>query len=196
MGTPYCEEKVERERQVSVQVPMVDCRKLWSHVGARHNAGRASYPTHERRLEMVAVRIEPSSDWLRIAQLRGGARLTSTAYIRDKAGTPTLSWRVLILPYLGRDDLYRQIKLDDPWDSPSNLCLAHQVPEIYRCPAHAASKEGETSYLAVVGAQTAWPGSYGAPLPALTRAPGTILVVEATGYGISWMEPRDLPIAD
>lgn len=118
------------------------------------------------------------------------------AYIRDKAGRPILSWRVLILPYLGREDLYRQAKLDEPWDSPRNLRLARQMPEIYHCPAQTAAKEGETSYLAVVGERTAWTGSQGRPLPKSPTFPGTILVLEATGYGISWMEPRNLPFAD
>jgi hypothetical protein len=118
------------------------------------------------------------------------------AYIRDKAGKPILSWRVLILPYLGYDDLYRQVKLDEAWDSPGNLRLARQIPHYYQCPAQEAGKEGETSYLAVVGAQTAWPGKQGRQLLPLTRAPGPILVVEATGYKVSWMEPRDMPLAD
>jgi hypothetical protein len=118
------------------------------------------------------------------------------AYIRDKAGKPMLSWRVLILPYLGYDDLYSQIKLDEAWDSPSNLRLARQTPHYYQCPSQKGLKEGETSYLAVVGAQTAWPGSQGRRLPPLTKGPGVILLVEATGYDISWMEPRDMPVAD
>ena len=118
------------------------------------------------------------------------------AYIRDKAGRPILSWRVMILPYLGYDDLYRQVKLDEPWDSPSNLRLARQIPHYYQCPAQKAGKEGETSYLAVVGPQTAWPGSEGRRLPPSTTFPGKILVVEATGYEVSWMEPRDMPFAD
>ena len=107
-----------------------------------------------------------------------------------------MSWRVLLLPYLGYGDLYRQVRFDEPWDSPSNLRLAREVPDVYHCPAHTAAKEGETSYLAVVGARTAWTSSQGGRLPKPTREPGTILVAEAGGYGISWMEPRDLSLAE
>ena len=32
----------------------------------------------------------------------------------EKAGKPLLSWRVLILPYLGQEDLYQQFKLEEP----------------------------------------------------------------------------------
>src|SRR5262245_9450764 len=36
--------------------------------------------------------------------------------IRSKDGKPLLSWRVAILPYIEQDSLYRQFKLDEPWD--------------------------------------------------------------------------------
>src|SRR5262249_25696015 len=35
-------------------------------------------------------------------------------------GKPLLSWRVLILPYIEHDDLYKQFHLDEPWDSAHN----------------------------------------------------------------------------
>jgi len=38
-------------------------------------------------------------------------------------GQPLFSWRVLILPYLEQDHLYRQFNLDEPWDSPHNMSL-------------------------------------------------------------------------
>ena len=39
------------------------------------------------------------------------------AYTTDAAGKPLLSWRVHILPYIERQDLYEQFHLDEPWDS-------------------------------------------------------------------------------
>lgn len=35
----------------------------------------------------------------------------------SKDGRPLLSWRVLILPFLEQEDLYRQFRLDEAWDS-------------------------------------------------------------------------------
>jgi hypothetical protein len=52
--------------------------------------------------------------------------------IRDKAGKPLLSWRVAILPYVERDNLDRQFKLDEPWDSEHNLKLLSRMPTVYR----------------------------------------------------------------
>ena len=51
---------------------------------------------------------------------------------RDKNG---LSWRVHILPFLGRDDLYQRFNLDEPWDSPHNIQLLSEMPEVYDCPS-------------------------------------------------------------
>src|SRR5439155_8430347 len=41
----------------------------------------------------------------------------------SKDGKPLLSWRVHILPYLEQDGLYKQFKLDEPWDSEHNKAL-------------------------------------------------------------------------
>lgn len=47
-------------------------------------------------------------------------------------GDQLLSWRVLLLPMLGYSDLYDAFNLDEPWDSPHNLALLDQMPDIYR----------------------------------------------------------------
>src|SRR5688500_9677116 len=41
--------------------------------------------------------------------------------IRDGKGKALLSWRVAVLPYLKEDKLYREFKLEEPWDSKHNL---------------------------------------------------------------------------
>ena len=124
-------------------------------------------------------------------------------YLADKSGTPLLSWRVLLLPYLERDDLYRQIRLDETWDSPHNRRVAALMPTVYRCPSDTHANIGETNYVAVTGPETVWPDSESSRL---SWTPGfsqtnyelacTIIVVEIAGSGISWMEPRDLPLEE
>lgn len=56
-------------------------------------------------------------------------------YIADPSGTPLHSWRVLLLPYLGEQKLYEQIKLDEPWDSEWNRQFHKRMPDCYCCPA-------------------------------------------------------------
>ncbi|QVL31292.1 sigma-70 family RNA polymerase sigma factor [Telmatocola sphagniphila] len=50
----------------------------------------------------------------------------------DQDGKALLSWRIELLPYLGRADLYNQFKRDQAWDSEHNLKLLAKMPDVYR----------------------------------------------------------------
>jgi hypothetical protein len=52
--------------------------------------------------------------------------------IRSADGVPLLSWRVALLPMLGLEELYKQFKLDESWDSPTNKPLMETMPLIFR----------------------------------------------------------------
>lgn len=52
-----------------------------------------------------------------------------------KIKIPGLSWRVLLLPHLKHDDLFKQFRLEEPWDSEHNKKLIDQMPAIYAPPA-------------------------------------------------------------
>jgi hypothetical protein len=56
---------------------------------------------------------------------------------RAPDGRPLLSWRVLILPHFGRDEaaLFKEFKLDEPWDSPHNSGLLSRMPAVFAPPA-------------------------------------------------------------
>jgi prepilin-type processing-associated H-X9-DG protein len=64
--------------------------------------------------------------------------------------TPGLSWRVAILPYIEEDALYRQFKLDEPWDSEHNKKLVAQCPKVYSPPG-VENPQGLTFYRGVTG---------------------------------------------
>lgn len=76
----------------------------------------------------------------------------------DSEGKPLHSWRVLLLPYLGYDEIYRRIRLDEPWDSPHNARLHAENISDYRCPSAEGKNgllaDGEASYSVVVGPDT------------------------------------------
>lgn len=117
------------------------------------------------------------------------------AYIADKSGKPLHSWRVLILPQLGRHDLYQQYNFEQPWDSPTNMSLLTRMPEVYAAPGDDnALVTYETSYLVIVGANAAFPpgGRVRTHNEFTDGLAETILVVEATESGICWLEPKDL----
>ena len=65
------------------------------------------------------------------------------AYTTDKNGKPLLSWRVLLLPYMDEDGLYKQFHLDEPWDSEHNKPLVAQMPQTYRAQAAGLRQRGE-----------------------------------------------------
>ncbi|MCE9532757.1 MAG: DUF1559 domain-containing protein [Planctomycetes bacterium] len=45
--------------------------------------------------------------------------------------TQSLSWRVALLPQLGEENLYKQFRLDEPWDSEHNFALAKKMPKVF-----------------------------------------------------------------
>ncbi len=65
----------------------------------------------------------------------------------DAKGKPLLSWRVAILPFLEQDNLYRQFKLDEPWDSEHNKKLISKMPKIYQGLNAKLNSEFKTVYL-------------------------------------------------
>ena len=117
------------------------------------------------------------------------------AYIADENGRPMHSWRVLILPFIERNDLWQAYSLDEPWDGPNNRKLANVVIGIFTCPSDADAWPTMTNYVAVVGPNTIWPGTQPTSLNDISddRAE-TLLLVEVVNSGIHWMEPRDMHI--
>ncbi|MHB1036282.1 MAG: DUF1559 family PulG-like putative transporter [Pirellulales bacterium] len=122
------------------------------------------------------------------------------AYVADKNGKPMHSWRVLILPYMEQNSLYKTYDFTEPWDGPNNRKLLAARPSGYACPGDpsaSAPDAAQTSYVAVVGPNAAFPGAK-SRRPWSDDFPGgishTILVVETADSGIPWTEPRDLSL--
>jgi serine/threonine protein kinase len=111
-----------------------------------------------------------------------------------RTGRPLLSWRVAVLPHLGEEALYREFKLDEPWDSPHNRSLMQRMPAVFtRAPT--AVQQGRTDFQVLVGPGTAFepgPGGAGRSLHEFTDgAASTILFVEAAAP-VEWTKPADL----
>jgi hypothetical protein len=124
------------------------------------------------------------------------------AYVPDKDGKPMHSWRVLILPYLDRKDLYDSYDFNEPWDGPNNRKLLAHRPGEFACPGdESACNEGATttSYVAVVGKNALWQADKPRSLnePALRdTAANTVMLVEVADSGINWTEPKDFSLDD
>jgi hypothetical protein len=114
------------------------------------------------------------------------------AYLADKDGRPMHSWRVLLLPFLGQDEVYSAYNFAEPWDGPNNRKLADKIGNIYRRPEDPPGST-LTRFVAVVGEETVFPGARAIGLDDISDGTGsTILFVEVADSDISWMEPRDL----
>lgn len=117
------------------------------------------------------------------------------AYVPDEHGNPMHSWRVLILPYLELGDVYEQYDFSQPWNSPDNMALARSHPEIldvFQCTYDGNRDTGWTSYVAIVGQETVWPGAKSLDGEEVFSDREAILLTEVKQSGIHWMEPRDL----
>ena len=110
-------------------------------------------------------------------------------------GKPLLSWRVAILPYIEEQALYRQFRLDEPWDSEHNLQLAKQMPAVYLDPASTLDvSEGKTNYLGVSGDNGVFPPQKnGVQFRTITDGTSnTVAVVQVDDdSAVIWTKPDD-----
>jgi len=105
-------------------------------------------------------------------------------------GTPLLSWRVAVLPYID-DALYKRFHLDEAWDSPNNKELIADIPQIYCSPGR--PNDGKTLYLVCVGEETPFPAHSIPATAGLLWNPGRIRVFEADEeQAVPWTQPADL----
>lgn len=117
------------------------------------------------------------------------------AYLVDRQGRPMHSWRVLLLPYLGQQDLYDRYRLDERWDSVHNLAVTDLPIELFQCLGQPNAAELATNYMMVVGPHTISNGPQGTKIMEITdRLANTILLVEVADSTTRWAEPEDLRI--
>ena len=115
------------------------------------------------------------------------------AYVPGPDGTPWHSWRVLILPQLEQSAVYNAYRFDEPWNGPNNVKLADKVGSIYLRAGLDPKTRRTTSFVAVVGAETAWPGAKPLKMSEIGDGTGeTLLAVEVPDGDIPWMAPVDL----
>jgi hypothetical protein len=109
--------------------------------------------------------------------------------IKKPTDKPLLSWRVTILPFIEQDELYKQFKLDEPWDSEHNKKLIAKMPKVF-APLGKPGKPGYTHLQMVIGPAAMTPGKYTmGNIPDGTS--NTIAVVEAA-EPVIWTKPDDV----
>jgi hypothetical protein len=119
---------------------------------------------------------------------------------RNADGSSSLSWRVHILPFLeGHGELYKQFKLDEPWDSPNNLPLLKKMPDVFQTGSFKLAgksdpiPEGHTTLLAPVGEGTIVGGKDLMTFGKITDGTSnTIMLVKVKPeHAVPWTAPQD-----
>jgi hypothetical protein len=114
----------------------------------------------------------------------------------------TMSWRVTLLPFLGRENGGHDYDASKQWDDPANQVLAkREPPEVYRCRSNREPQDAQqrwfTAYAALTGEGTPFPPSGPLTLDEITDSTSqTILIVEACGRNVVWTEPRDVDVTN
>ncbi len=116
------------------------------------------------------------------------------AAVYDKDGKAILSWRVLILPYVEQDNLYRKFKLNEPWDGPNNKKLLALMPRTYAM-AEREGPKGSTFYQVFAGPGAIFEGKRGTRLTDVSDGTSNTLLVVEAAKAVPWSKPEDLPYA-
>ena len=116
-----------------------------------------------------------------------------SAAICDKNGRPLLSWRVTILPYIEQEHLYRQFKLDEPWDSEHNKKLIPLMPMLYTIPNGPKSGPGETHYRVFVGGGALFELDKKVKFSQITDGTSNTVMIVETADSVVWTKPEDIP---
>lgn len=122
------------------------------------------------------------------------ARIRIAAKSFDEKGDPFLSWRVHILPMLGHTTLFRKFRIDEPWDSPHNIALLNEMPDVYK--VRGVQQPGYTSFMTFAGPNTPFPYGKTYSMDQLSLfANDTIFAVQASSANaVPWTKPVDLEV--
>jgi hypothetical protein len=140
-----------------------------------------------QKVRDAAARVQSANN-LRIQSLamlnysdsNAGRMPPSVVYGPD--GKPLYSWRVLLLPYVEADNLYRHFHLDEPWDSPNNKPLLTQMPRCFAEPGD--TEPGMTHYQVFDGPGAPFDSSARPLQPFMLQGPTGILQLQASAFQV------------
>jgi hypothetical protein len=112
----------------------------------------------------------------------------------DANGKPLHSWRVLVLPYLEQHELYKKIRLNEPWNSAHNKQFHDQMPTIFRCPTGTlGNPKRDTTYCMLVGDEMIGvPNGKGISIDQITDGTSNTILLAERKTPVCWMEPTDI----
>jgi hypothetical protein len=167
----------------------------------RAEASAASFPPDAVQLSLLREAIARSQSGKNLHNLAialhmyhdvAGRFPPQAAY--DKRGKPMLSWRVMLLPFIGQQDLYKQFRLHEPWDSEHNKKLLPRMPKLYASPRdEKTAKEHSTYYQGFVGKGAFFDGKTGIRFMDIPDGSSTTIMTIEASKAVPWTKPEDIP---
>lgn len=112
--------------------------------------------------------------------------------IADKDGKPLLSWRVHLLPFLEAEELYKEFKQTEPWDSEHNKKLLEKMPKVF-APVRVKPLPGMTYYLGFDGKDAIFGKGKPVGIARITDGCSNTALLAESAAGVQWTKPEDLP---
>jgi hypothetical protein len=114
------------------------------------------------------------------------------AVLMGPDGQTPHSWRIEMLPFVNQEALYKQYRMNEPWDSENNKKVLEKMPAVFRSPFD-EPKSRNSGYYVFVGPGTMFEGKNGIRMAQVTDgSSNTLLIVEAK-RSIPWTKPDDIP---
>ena len=102
------------------------------------------------------------------------------------------SWRISLLPFLDKRNLFESYRRDEPWDSEHNKTLLAMMPEVYQFPGD-KSDSTFASYFAIVGPGSLFQGGECPRLRNIIDGPADTLLVVESKREVPWIRPDPIP---
>jgi hypothetical protein len=118
--------------------------------------------------------------------------LPNPAILHPQTKQPILSWRVALLPYLDEGGLFKEIRMNEPWNSPHNSQFHNRMPKVYVLPGR--PNDGRTFYQVFQGNGSAFPPNVRVPLVGIVDGTSNTMLVTEASMSVNWMEPRDINV--
>jgi prepilin-type processing-associated H-X9-DG protein len=103
-----------------------------------------------------------------------------------------LSWRVQLLPYIEEHNLYKDFKLNEPWDSDHNKKLIDRMPKLF-APVRGKADPGMTFYQSFTGKNAVIKPGQKMTFAGITDGSSNTLMVAEAAKPVIWTKPDDLP---
>jgi len=127
-----------------------------------------------------------------------------SAQILDADGNALHSWRMQLLYYIEQQELYEQLRLDEPWDSEHNMPLSFERASVRYCLTADKFRRNKakidektrwmlTDYQVVVGPKTPFERDRYSSWGAFERGISNTYLVAEMATAVPWFSPVDLP---